>query len=120
MDEPGAPVAAESDVQQEGRMPLIEHLKALRVRLIRALLALGAGFLIAYAFAERIFSFLTWPIRSISHQHVMLIGTGVGEAFFVKLKVALIAALFVASPAILYETWKFIAPGLLASERRMA
>jgi sec-independent protein translocase protein TatC len=104
----------------ETRMPLIEHLKELRLRLIRAFLAIGAGFLIAYAFAERIFSILTWPIRSISHHRVLLIGTGVGEAFFVKLKVALIAALFIASPAVLYEIWKFIAPGLYETERKLA
>ncbi len=101
-------------------MPLMEHLKELRVRLIRALLAVGVGFVIAYLLADPLFAALTWPIREVSHNKVLLIGTGVGEAFFTKIKVALVASLFIASPAILYEVWRFIAPGLYESERRLA
>ena len=51
---------------------------------------------------------------------MLLIGTGVGEAFYTKIKVALIAGLFIASPAVFYEIWKFIAPGLYETERKMA
>jgi sec-independent protein translocase protein TatC len=105
---------------EEGRMSLIEHLAELRIRLIRAAIAIGVGFLVAYAVADRLFALLTWPIRDVSHGKVLLIGTGVGEAFFTKLKVAVIAGLFVASPAVFYEVWKFIAPGLYDTERRMA
>ncbi len=104
----------------EGRMPLLEHLTELRIRLIRSVIAVGVGFVIAYAFADDLFKVLSWPLRQASHQQVLLIGTGVGEAFFTKLKVALIAGLFVASPAVFLEIWKFIAPGLYQVERRMA
>jgi len=117
------PVTEEGSELDPGRMPLLEHLKELRKRLIRSLLAIGAGFLIAYGFAEKIFVALTWPIRQVSeasHSKVLLIGTGVGEAFYVKLKVALIAAIFIASPVVLYEIWKFIAPGLYQQERKLA
>jgi sec-independent protein translocase protein TatC len=113
---PGVP----NQVSDEARMPLIEHLTELRTRLIRALLAVLVGFLLAYAFADQLFALLTWPLRSAGHDKVMLIGTGVGEAFFTKLKVALIAGLFIASPAVFLEIWKFIAPGLYQSERRLA
>jgi sec-independent protein translocase protein TatC len=51
---------------------------------------------------------------------VLLIGTGVAEAFFTKIKVALIAGLFIASPAVFYEIWKFVAPGLYETERKLA
>ncbi|HEY6394212.1 MAG TPA: twin-arginine translocase subunit TatC [Candidatus Binataceae bacterium] len=104
----------------QARMSLVEHLGELRVRLIRAAIALGVGFLIAYAFADSLFAALTWPIRAVSHGKMLLIGTGVGEAFFTKIKVALIAGLFIASPAVFYENWKFVAPGLYDKERRMA
>lgn len=104
----------------EGRMPLIEHLKELRVRLIRAVIAIAVGFAVAYGFVDQIFRILTVPLRAASNSKVLLIGTGIGEAFFTKIKVALIAALFIASPAVLYELWRFIAPGLYATERRMA
>jgi sec-independent protein translocase protein TatC len=101
-------------------MPLIEHLKELRTRVIRSLVAVLIGFLIAYAFADRLFELLTWPLRAAGHNKVLLIGTGVGEAFFTKLKVALIAGLFLGSPAVFLEIWKFIAPGLYETERRLA
>ena len=105
---------------EEGRMPLIEHLKELRVRLIRAVIALAVGFAIAYWLRRPDFPLLTVPLRAASNGKVVLIGTGVGEAFFTKIKVAMVAALFIASPAVLYELWSFIAPGLYQTERRMA
>jgi len=104
----------------DGRMALLEHLTELRARLIRAVIAVGLGFVLAYAFADPLFRLLSQPLHQASKSQVLLIGTGVGEAFFTKLKVALIAGLFLASPAIFYEVWKFIAPGLYESERRMA
>jgi len=104
----------------EARMSIVEHLQELRVRLLRAAIALAVGFVLAYAIVDQIFSALTWPIRDVSHGKVLLIGTGVGEAFFTKIKVALIAGLFIACPAVFYEIWKFIAPGLYTNERRLA
>lgn len=114
------PSAQVEPTEGEGRMPLIEHLKELRTRLIRALLALAVGFIIAYAICDQIFAALTLPLREVAHGKLLLIGTGVGEAFFTKIKVALIAGLFIASPAVFYEVWKFVAPGLYDSERKLA
>lgn len=108
------------DGPDEARMPIIEHLRELRTRLIRAVIAVVVGFAVAYLISDRLFAALTWPIREVSHSKVMLIGTGVGEAFFTKIKVSLVAGLFIASPAVFYEVWKFIVPGLYKSERRMA
>jgi sec-independent protein translocase protein TatC len=103
------------------RMPLLEHLKELRGRLIRCVIAIGLGFAVAYFGADWLFAALTWPLHAAAHgRNVLLIGTGVGEAFFTKIKVALIAGLFIASPAVFYEIWKFVAPGLYEAERRMA
>jgi sec-independent protein translocase protein TatC len=114
---PPAPIEA---TPEQARMSLIEHLQELRTRLIRAFIAIGLGFILAYAIADPLFHMLTWPIREVSGGKVLLIGTGVGEAFYTKIKVALIAGLFIASPAVFYEIWKFIAPGLYEAERRMA
>jgi sec-independent protein translocase protein TatC len=114
---PPAPI---EETPEQARMSLMEHLKELRTRLIRASIAIGIGFAVAYTFADRLFQALTWPIREVSGGKLILIGTGVGEAFYTKIKVALIAGLFVASPAVFYELWKFIAPGLFEKERRMA
>jgi len=101
-------------------MSLIEHLQELRTRLIRAFIAVAVGFILAYAIADPLFHMLTWPIREVSGGKVLLIGTGVGEAFYTKIKVALIAGLFIASPVVFYEIWKFIAPGLYETERKLA
>jgi sec-independent protein translocase protein TatC len=109
-----------SERGDELRMPLIEHLTELRARLIRALIAIAVGFLVAYAIDDWLFNALTYPLRAAARGRVLLIGTGVAEAFFTKLKVALIAGLFIASPAVFLEVWKFIAPGLFETERRLA
>jgi sec-independent protein translocase protein TatC len=109
-----------SDGADELRMPLLEHLSELRTRLIHSVIAIAVGFLIAYTFDDWLFKALTYPLLAASPGKVLLIGTGVAEAFFTKLKVALIAGLFIASPAVFLEIWKFIVPGLFDSERRLA
>ncbi|HLI82198.1 MAG TPA: twin-arginine translocase subunit TatC [Candidatus Binataceae bacterium] len=118
--EPLDPLPTVEPAAEGLRMPIMEHLRELRVRLIRAVIALTVGFIIAYFFADQLFAALTLPIREVSHGKLLLIGTGVGEAFFTKIKVSLVAGLFIASPAVFYEIWRFIAPGLYQSERRMA
>jgi sec-independent protein translocase protein TatC len=111
----------DATVPAEGlRMPIIEHLRELRVRLIRSAIALTVGFILAYFFSDQLFSLLTLPIRQVAHGKLLLIGTGVGEAFFTKIKVSLVAGLFLASPAVFWEIWRFIAPGLYQTERKMA
>lgn len=114
------PPALIEESAEQARMSLIEHLQELRTRLIRSLIAIAIGFAVAYLVRKQLFAFLTYPIREVSGDKVMLIGTGVGEAFYTEIKVALIAGLFIASPAVFYEIWKFIAPGLYETERRLA
>ena len=100
-------------------MPLTAHLEELRWRLIKALLAVAAGFAIAYGFADRLFALLIRPLTLAAvDKNVRLIGTGITEAFFTKLKVALVAGVFLAAPAILYQAWRFVAPGLHENEKR--
>jgi len=100
-------------------MPLTAHLEELRWRLIKGLLAIVVGFAVAYGFADRLFALLIRPLTlAASDKGVKLIGTGVTEAFFTKLKVALVAGIFLAAPAILYQIWKFVAPGLHENEKR--
>lgn len=106
-------------------MPLTAHLEELRWRLIRTLIAISIAFTGCYYFAEPLFSFLTEPLLALNREGatgdaVHLIGTGVVEAFFTKLKVCFLAAVFVSSPVSLHQLWLFIAPGLLDSEKRYA
>lgn len=99
-------------------MPLTEHLEELRWRIMKIIGFVLVGFAMSYAFSDRLFEILTRPIQlAADGEHVMLIGTGVAEAFFTKLKVAFIAGIFLAAPAILYQVWGFVAPGLHEHEK---
>lgn len=104
----------------DARMPLTAHLEELRGRLIRSLIAIGVAFIALYNLSDWLFALLTRPLFVLGDGPVELIGTGVTEAFFTKLKVTFIAALFAASPVIFYQAWKFVAPGLYDEEKRYA
>jgi sec-independent protein translocase protein TatC len=104
----------------EQKMPLTEHLEELRRRLLYALLGVGVAFAACYGFAERLFALLTAPLLQQGPGPVELIGTGVAEAFFTKIKVSAIAALFLASPVVFHQAWRFVAPGLYEHEKRYA
>jgi sec-independent protein translocase protein TatC len=101
-----------------GEMPFLEHLEELRTRLIRALLAVGASFVVCWYFSLQLFDFVAKPITRIAG--VSLAITDPTEAFTVYLKVSFVAALFVAAPFVLWQAWRFIAPGLYKHERRYA
>lgn len=114
-----------TDPGAEARMPLTAHLEELRWRIVRALLAVGVAFACCYWFAEPLFALLTRPLEvaraDLPMAHTLeVIGTGVTEAFFTKLKVSFIAAVFIASPVIFFQAWRFVAPGLYESEKRLA
>ncbi len=100
------------------KMPLTAHLEELRWRLIKSLLAVAVGFAATSNLADQLFAFLTRPLLALNPGPVELIGTGVTEAFFTKLKVSFIAAIFVVSPVLFYQGWMFIAPGLYDQEKR--
>jgi sec-independent protein translocase protein TatC len=114
---PAASAAPEDDVQ----MPFREHLYELRRRLVRALGAVAVAAAACFAFSKEIFDWLMVPVRaSLPPGAQRLVFTSAVEPFFVYLKVALYAGLFLGAPAVLYQTWEFIAPGLYRKERRTA
>ena len=101
-------------------MPFTSHLGELRSRLIKSCLALAAAFFVCFAFAEEILFVLTAPLLRLSIPGLTLIGTGVPEAFFTKMKVAFMASVIVAFPILLWQAWQFIAPGLYVHEKHHA
>ena len=103
----------------ETQAPLIDHLIELRMRLLRCVMALGAGFLVCLYFADDIFGFLVQPLtKAFPAGQGRLIYTKLYEAFFVEIKVALFAAFFLSFPIIANQLWAFIAPGLYAREKK--
>jgi sec-independent protein translocase protein TatC len=101
-------------------MPLTAHLEELRWRIVKSAIAVAVAFALTYSFADTLFEFLTSPLIGNLGDQVNLIGTGVTEAFFTKLKVSLIASVFLASPIIFFQLWAFIAPGLYENEKSYA
>jgi sec-independent protein translocase protein TatC len=104
----------------EDKMPFMKHLEELRKRLIASAIAIGVGFLISYAFKEQIFEVLVQPwIKAMPKGHeAKLIYTAPHEAFFTYMKVSFIAGMGLAVPVIIYQLWRFIAPGLYENEKR--
>jgi sec-independent protein translocase protein TatC len=98
-------------------MSFMEHLGELRVRIVRSLIGLLVGLLISFPFSQRIVDYLAKPIQATGNTLVFL---AVTEAFWVQMKVAVIAGLFLASPVILWQVWAFVSPGLYAHEKKYA
>jgi sec-independent protein translocase protein TatC len=102
----------------EVEMPLTAHLEELRWRVLKSILAIAVGFAVSYWYADVLFDILVRPLYAAAAGHeVKLIGTGIAEAFFTKLKVAAIAGVFLATPILLYQIWRFVAPGLHEHEK---
>ncbi len=104
---------------EDDKIPFTAHLAELRSRLIKCFLALGAGFLLCYAFKETLFDILVYPLMRVMPEGGKLIFTAIPEAFFTYFKVALLAGAIVASPVLFYQFWMFVAPGLYRHERRL-
>ena len=104
---------------EEGKLPFTGHLDELRKRLITCFIAIGIGFVGSYAFKDKLFAILVNPLVSVMEAGDTLIFTGLPEAFFTYLKVALLSGIMLAAPVIIYQFWMFVAPGLYKKERRL-
>ena len=100
-------------------MPLTAHLAELRSRLIWCMVALAVGFIVCYNLSDKIMSSLRSPLMLVGQQvQVPLQIIAPTEGFMTNIKVGLIAGLFLVLPFILYQLWKFVAPGLLEHEKK--
>ncbi len=102
------------------KAPFLEHLEELRRRLIICIVAVAIGFLISYGFKEKIFQILILPlIKALpASQGKHLIYTAPHEAFLTYLKVSLLSGVALATPVIIFEFWRFVAPGLYEHEKK--
>jgi len=110
----------EDEEEEQGKMPLLDHLLELRSRLLYATVAIMAAFGICYFFSEQIFGFLVRPLAQAFEGQTgrRLIYTGLAETFFTYIKVAFFAGMFLSFPIVANQLWKFVAPGLYRNERR--
>jgi sec-independent protein translocase protein TatC len=108
------------DDEGGGRMSFLDHLDELRRRLVAAALSLAFGTVVAFFFIDRIFDFIMRPLYEKLPAGSKLIYTEPTEAFFLKLKIALLAGILIGAPLIMWQLWLFISPGLYSHEKRFA
>ncbi|MEC7212345.1 MAG: twin-arginine translocase subunit TatC [Pseudomonadota bacterium] len=97
------------------------HFIELRSRLLNSLIFIFVIFIISYVFAEHLYNFLVEPyskaVRDEGGQR-RLIFTALHETFITYIKVAFFSAIFIGSPVLLIQIYKFIAPGLYKNEKQ--
>ena len=99
----------------------VSHLTELRKRLIHSLIFIFVIFILGYIFAENIYNFLVEPYaKAVKNDGIdrRLIYTALHETFITYLKVAFFVAIFLGSPIVLTQIWKFVAPGLYQNEKK--
>ena len=109
----------EQELASSGKMSFLDHLDELRRRIIVSIVSVGTTFVICWIFHEQIYDFLSIPIT----QHLgdnKLTYLSPTEPFTIYMKSAFYAAIFLASPAVLWQVWLFISPGLYSREKRYA
>ena len=114
------PPDEDDDSPAAGKMSFLEHLDELRKRIVNSAIAIGVCVVVGFAFIERIVNFILAPTRKALPPGVKMIYTEPGEAFSLYVQIALIMGVVFASPFIMYQVWKFIAPGLYTNEKKLA
>jgi sec-independent protein translocase protein TatC len=124
-----AAVPPSRQANPDGRMPLVEHIRELRSRLLKVLVVLTAGSIVGWIFFAPVWHFLERPYCKIQihgrpagalygSKQCTLFVTGIFDAFFLHLKIAIVVGVLISSPVWLYQLWAFVAPGLYRRERR--
>jgi sec-independent protein translocase protein TatC len=120
-------VRSQRQENPEGRMPLMDHIRELRNRVVKMALALAAGMILGFVFFNPVWRFIERPLCSaVIRGHTgcstagvnQLILNGPLDGFYLRIKVALIAGVILSSPVWLYQVWAFIAPGLYSREKK--
>jgi len=117
-------VRAKRQENPDGRMPLFDHLRELRNRVVKIALAVLVGAAVSWAFYQRIWDFIERPYcQAVKYCKIndpghSLILNGVMDGFYLHIKVAVIAGMILTSPIWLYQLWAFVAPGLYSREKR--
>jgi sec-independent protein translocase protein TatC len=112
VEKPVVPPASEGD--GGAVMSLVDHLSELRKRIIWSILGVGLGAVVGFAAGEPIISFLRSPLPT----EQPLVFTSVGDPFAIRIRIALVVGIILAMPVLLWNVWRFVAPGLTARERR--
>jgi sec-independent protein translocase protein TatC len=108
-----------TDQRTKKEMTFVQHLVELRDILLHSVIAILVIFIGLFPFANEVYGFIAAPIISVLPQDTNIIAIGVISPFLTPLKMALIMAVYLAMPYLLYQIWKFIAPALYKHEKQM-
>src|SRR5277367_6484693 len=97
---------------------LISHLLELRDRLLKSMLAVGICFVPCAFYMNQLFTFVAVPLKAKLPSGATIIATSVVAPFTVPFKLALLLAIGIAMPLVLYQAWAFVAPGLYKHEKK--
>ncbi len=117
---PELPDEMDEESEELPRMTLLDHLDELRKRLFASVVAIFVAFIGCWYFSPPIFHWLQKPILDVLAADDKLAFTDLAGPFMLYIKVALLSAIFVASPFLLLQLWLFLRPGLYQRERRLA
>jgi sec-independent protein translocase protein TatC len=107
-------------------MPLTDHLRELRSRLVKSGVAIAIGMVVGWVYYVQLFAWLSEPFEAVVEQAqgegrtVTLALTGVADPFVLQMQVAAVAGVVLSAPVWLYQLWRFVTPGLHRNERRWA
>jgi sec-independent protein translocase protein TatC len=114
----------------QARMPLMEHIRELRNRVVKVIAAVAVGAIVGWFFYPHIWHFIQGPFCKVPQPHTLavyggktscpLYFNGLFDAFFLKLQICIVGGIILSAPIWLFQLWAFIAPGLYQRERRWA
>jgi sec-independent protein translocase protein TatC len=109
-----------TDSQATAKQPLMAHLLELRNRLLRVFIVVLVIFAALFPFSESLYLYISEPLRAFLPSTSTMIATEVTSPFLTPFKLALVSAMFVSMPYILYQLWAFVAPALYKQEKKIA
>ncbi len=113
--------SAERKDEQEGpQQSFISHLVELRERLLKAIAAVLLVLVVLLPFANRLYHLIAEPLLALLPKDAKMVAIEVASPFLTPIKLAFFFALFLAMPVVLYQAWRFVAPGLYRHEKRLA
>ena len=109
-----------TDSQASVKQPLMAHLLELRNRLLRVFLVVLVVFAVLFPFSESLYLYISEPLRNFLPSTSTMIATEITSPFLTPFKLALVSAMFLSMPYILYQLWAFVAPALYKQEKKIA
>jgi len=108
-----------SQIPEDDSLTFLSHLIELRDRLLRIVLLIAIVFGVLALVSNDLYAMLAKPLLVYMPKGTGMIATQVTSSFFVPMKLALVASVFISMPYILYHLWAFVAPALYAHEKRL-